>query len=167
MAADCDKLATSVAAYVATRQRTLGVARDTTVAMVGQRPVWEVGGLLLGACFARAAPVARVALVDRAVRRLLRVTEPSVVDGSMTPEHWFAPAGNGMPAVKVGLSDRTYWSLCSSLERKQGPATSGCEALRRPPAARRAPSRRGELTLRFHRSITSRSNPRRPFGPSP
>jgi len=111
MAADCDKLATSAAAYVATRQRTLGVARDTTVAMVGQRPVWEVGGLLLGAGFARAAPVARVALVDRAVRRLLRVTEPSVVDGSMTPEHWFAPAGNGMPAVKVGLSDRTYWSL--------------------------------------------------------
>jgi len=111
MAADSDKLATGAAAYVATRQRALRVARDTTVAMFGQRPVWEVGGLLLGAGFARAAPVARVALVDRAVRRLLRVTEPSVVDGSMTPEHWFVPAGNGMPAVKVGLSDRTYWSL--------------------------------------------------------
>jgi pyrimidine operon attenuation protein/uracil phosphoribosyltransferase len=111
MAADSDKLASSVAAYVATRQRALRVASDTTRRMVGQRPVWEVGGLLLGAGFARAAPVARVALVDRAVRRLLRVTEPSVVDGSTTPEHWFVPADTGAPAVKVSLSDRTYWSL--------------------------------------------------------
>jgi hydroxymethylpyrimidine pyrophosphatase-like HAD family hydrolase len=111
MDGDGTKLATGVAAYVATRRRALRVSRDATVAMVGQRPVWEVGGLLLGAGFARAAPVARVAIVERAVRRVLRVTEPSVVDGSMTPDHWFVGTGNGIPAVKVGLSDRTNWSL--------------------------------------------------------
>jgi hydroxymethylpyrimidine pyrophosphatase-like HAD family hydrolase/adenine/guanine phosphoribosyltransferase-like PRPP-binding protein len=111
MPAECDELPASVAAYVATRQRALRVSRDTTVTMIGQRPVWEVAGLLLGAGFGRAAPLARVALVDRAMRRLLRVTEPSVVDGSTAPEHWFMPPGDGVPAVKVSLSDRTYWSL--------------------------------------------------------
>jgi hydroxymethylpyrimidine pyrophosphatase-like HAD family hydrolase len=111
MAADGDALPTSVAEYVAARRRALRVDRDRTVAMIGQRPVWEVAGLVLGGGFGRAAPVARVALVNRAARRLLRVTQPSVVDGNMTPDHWFTAAEDGQPALKVGLSDRTYWSL--------------------------------------------------------
>ncbi len=104
---DEDQLAAGVAGYVAARRRALRVARDCTVAMFGERPVWEIAGLVLGAGFARAAPVARVAVVDRAMRRLLHVVDPSVIDGSMTPEHWFTDDG-GRP-VKVGFSDRTYW----------------------------------------------------------
>jgi hydroxymethylpyrimidine pyrophosphatase-like HAD family hydrolase len=111
MPADGDALPESVAAYVVSRRRALRVPRDPTLAMVGQRPVWEIAALILGGGFGRAASMARVTLVNRAVRRLLRVAEPSVVDGSMTPEHWFMPAVDRAPAVKVGLSDRTYWSL--------------------------------------------------------
>ncbi len=100
----------AVASYVATRRRALPVRRDVSAAMWGQRPVWEVGGVVLGRGFARAAPVARFLLVNRAVQRLLHVPHPSVVDGSMTPEHWFA-GEHGETLVKVGLSDRTYWNL--------------------------------------------------------
>jgi hydroxymethylpyrimidine pyrophosphatase-like HAD family hydrolase len=48
-------------------------------------------------------------LVDPAVRKLLHVPEPSVIDGSMTPEHWFA-GQDGQP-LKVGFSNRSYWNL--------------------------------------------------------
>ena len=107
--ADEHQLAAGVASYVAARRQRLGVGRDNTAAMSGERPVWEVAGLVLGAAFGRAAPAARVALVDPAIRKLLRVARPSVIDGSTTPEHWFA--GDGGQPLKVGFSDRTYWNL--------------------------------------------------------
>jgi hydroxymethylpyrimidine pyrophosphatase-like HAD family hydrolase len=103
------QLARAVAAYVAARRRRLRIERDPSTAMVGQRPVWEVAGLLLGAAFGRAAPLARVMLVDPAMRRLLHVAEPSVIDGSMTPDQWRAD-DDGRP-LKFGFSDRTYWNL--------------------------------------------------------
>jgi hydroxymethylpyrimidine pyrophosphatase-like HAD family hydrolase len=103
------ELAMGAASYVAARQHRLSAGRDSTTAMVGQRPVWEVAGLVLGGAFGRGAPAARVMLVDPAVRKLLHVAEPSVIDGSMTPEHWFA-GEDGQP-LKVGFSDRTYWNL--------------------------------------------------------
>jgi hydroxymethylpyrimidine pyrophosphatase-like HAD family hydrolase len=106
--ADDDDLARAAAAYVAARRRRLRIERDPTTAMVGQRPVWEVAGLMLGAAFGRAAPLARVMLVDPAMRRLLHVGEPSVIDGSMTPDQWRAD-DDGRP-VKFGFSDRTYWN---------------------------------------------------------
>ena len=95
--ADEHQLAAGVASYVAARRQRLSVGRDNTAAMSGGRPVWEVAGLVLGAAFGRAAPAARVALVDPAIRKLLRVARPSVIDGSMTPEHWFA-GDRGQPA---------------------------------------------------------------------
>jgi hypothetical protein len=107
--ADEHQLAAGAASYVAARRQRLSVGRDTTTAMSGQRPVWEVAGLLLGAAFGRAAPVARVTLVDPAMRKLLHIPEASVIDGSMTPEHWFAD-DDGRP-LKVGFCDRTYWNL--------------------------------------------------------
>lgn len=105
-----DEFAAAVAGYVAARRRALGVARDVTVSLAGQRPAWEVVGLILARGFGRAAPLMRVVLVDRLVRRLLAVSRPSVVDGSMSPEHWFADGQDPRP-VKVGLSDRSYWRL--------------------------------------------------------
>jgi hypothetical protein len=108
---DANALASGAASYVAARRRALGVAGDASVAMRGQRPVWEIAGLILARGFFRLAPVARVTLVACAARRLLRVTDPSVVDGSMTPEHWFTPIESSRPPVKVGLSDRSYWRL--------------------------------------------------------
>jgi hydroxymethylpyrimidine pyrophosphatase-like HAD family hydrolase len=102
-------LAAGAAAYVAARRQRLPVDRDATPGLAGQRPVWEVAGLLLGGAFGRAAPVARVTLVDPAMRRLLEVATPSLIDGHTAPEHWYAEA-SGRP-VKAGFSDRTYWNL--------------------------------------------------------
>jgi hydroxymethylpyrimidine pyrophosphatase-like HAD family hydrolase len=106
--ADDHELAQAAAAYVAARRRRLRIERDPTTAMVGQRPVWEVAGLVLGAAFGRPAPLARVMLLDPAMRRLLHVAEPSVIDGSMTPDQWRAD-DDGRP-LKFGFSDRTYWN---------------------------------------------------------
>lgn len=108
---DGDVLAGGAAAYVAARRQVLEGTRDASLAMRGQRAVWETAGLILAGGFFRLGPVARVTLVDRAARRLLRVADPSVIDGSMTPEDWFAPIEAGRPPVKVGLSDRSYWRL--------------------------------------------------------
>jgi hydroxymethylpyrimidine pyrophosphatase-like HAD family hydrolase len=107
--ATSDDFATAVAAYVAERRRLLGVARDMSVGLAGERPVWEVAALILARGFGRVAPLMRVVLVDRLVRRLLAVTRPSVLDGNMTAEHWFQD-GDRQP-VKVCLSDRTNWRL--------------------------------------------------------
>jgi hydroxymethylpyrimidine pyrophosphatase-like HAD family hydrolase len=106
---DSPEFPAALASYVAARRDALPVPRDPSTAMAGQRPAWEVAGLVLARGFARAAPAARVLVVNRAVQRLLRVSHPSVVDGSTTPGHWFADDG-GTP-MKVGLSDRTYWNL--------------------------------------------------------
>lgn len=108
--AGSDEFAAAAAAYVAARRQTLSVARDMSMAMRGQRPVWEVVALMLARAFGPAAPVMRLVLVNRAVRRLLPVERPSVVDGNMTREHWFTDDGDGR-AVKVGLSDRSYGRL--------------------------------------------------------
>jgi hydroxymethylpyrimidine pyrophosphatase-like HAD family hydrolase/adenine/guanine phosphoribosyltransferase-like PRPP-binding protein len=106
---DEQRIAAGVASYVAARRRRLGLVRDRTIAMSGERPVWEVAGFVLGATFGRAAPVARVALVDPAMRKLLHVARPSVVDGKTEPANWFVDE-SGAPR-KVGFSDRTYWNL--------------------------------------------------------
>jgi len=107
--ADDSQLAASVASYVAARRDRLRVDQDRTATMYGQRPVWEVAGVVLGSAFRRAAPAARVTLLDPAMRKLLHVERPAVVDGSTTPDHWFE-GERGAP-VKVGFSDRTYWNL--------------------------------------------------------
>jgi hydroxymethylpyrimidine pyrophosphatase-like HAD family hydrolase len=108
--AESGQFAGAVASYVAARRRALRVGRDMSAAMQGQRPVWEVAALMLARGFAPAASVMRILLVNRAVGRLVRVSQPSVVDGNMTSEHWFCCEG-GRRVVKVGLSDRTYWRL--------------------------------------------------------
>ena len=105
-----DGFAAAVVRYVAARRRILSTDADMSVSLAGQRPVWEVAGLILARGFGRAAPVMRVVVVDRLVRRLLAVSQPSVVDGSMAPEHWFADSGAGQP-IKVSLSSRTNWRL--------------------------------------------------------
>ncbi len=110
LSAGADRLPDAAAAYVAARRRALPLARDKTVALHGQRPAWEVAGIILGRSFGRAAPLARVALVDRAARSLLRTSSPSVIDGSMSPGHWFA-SQDGSGAIKVTLTQRTDWSL--------------------------------------------------------
>lgn len=110
LSVDSEGLPVAVASYVAARRQALRVERDMSTAMQGQRPVWEVAALLLARAFAPATPVMRILLVNRLIMRLLSVQQPSVIDGSMTPEHWFAGERDG-DIVKVSLADRSFWRL--------------------------------------------------------
>jgi len=110
LTADSDELPVAVASYVATRRQALRVDRDMSTAMRGDRPVWEVAALILARGFTPVAPVVRILLVNRLVARLLSVAQPSVLDGSMTPEHWFAGEQDGS-VVKVSIGERSFWRL--------------------------------------------------------
>ncbi|HEY3020320.1 MAG TPA: HAD hydrolase family protein [Solirubrobacteraceae bacterium] len=82
--------AATVARYAAARQRTLAVSVDRAEDLRGEDAVWEVAANLLSQAFGRGWRLARVAALDRAVRELLRVERPSIVDGWMAPDTWFA-----------------------------------------------------------------------------
>jgi hypothetical protein len=96
---DPEQAAERLAGYVDARARALELPRDHTLGARGERPAWEIAGLLLAGAFGPAEPVARVLLVDPAVRRLLRVGRPAEVDGSMDLANWFA--GRDGELVKV------------------------------------------------------------------
>jgi hydroxymethylpyrimidine pyrophosphatase-like HAD family hydrolase len=110
LTADSDELPAAVASYVAARRQALRVDRDMSTVMRGDRPVWEVAALILTRGFTPVAPVMRILLVNRVVTRLLSVAQPSVLDGSMTPDHWFAGEQDGS-VVKVSLGERSFWRL--------------------------------------------------------
>jgi hydroxymethylpyrimidine pyrophosphatase-like HAD family hydrolase len=88
--ADGAKLvAAAVAAYASERRHTLPVADDISLRLAGQRPAWDVVSAIASRAFGRAWPLAKVAVVDRVVKRLLRVEQPSVVDGQTDLRYWF------------------------------------------------------------------------------
>jgi len=96
---DPDEVAARLAGYVDARARALELERDHTLAARGERPAWEIAGLMLAGAFGPAEPVARVVLVDPAVRRVLRVGRPAVIDGSMDLSRWFSGAGGELLKV--------------------------------------------------------------------
>lgn len=82
--------AADVAGYAAERSRALAVERDTSVALAGQDPVWEVASNILSRAFARGWRPLRVTALDALARELLAVERPSVIDSRMHPGNWFA-----------------------------------------------------------------------------
>lgn len=78
----------AAARYVVDRHRALPVERDPAAALVGQLPVWEAAAMLLSRPLGRSAPLGRSLLVGPAVRSLLAVERPSVVDGRMESDRW-------------------------------------------------------------------------------
>jgi hypothetical protein len=100
--------ARSVAAHAADCRRSLAVNEDVSLRLFGEDAAWEVAAKILSRAFGRAWPVAKVLVVDRAARRLLRVRRPSVVDGAMGPGHWFIRDGASSPAVKAPGSDGAF-----------------------------------------------------------
>ncbi|HEY6757867.1 MAG TPA: hypothetical protein VI318_00175 [Baekduia sp.] len=98
---DAQLVAAAVAAYASERRRTLPVADDISLRLAGQRPVWDVVSVITSRAFGRAWPLAKVALVDRVVKRLLRVDQPSVVDGQTDLRYWFFRDSAKRSLVKV------------------------------------------------------------------
>lgn len=106
-----DKLAVAAAGYVVARRRALAVKEDVSLRLLGQSPAWEVASNLVSRVFGRGWPLARVPLVDPLVKRLLRVEQPSVIDGNMALSHWFhSEMAEGL-WHKVDLDERAFCNL--------------------------------------------------------
>jgi hydroxymethylpyrimidine pyrophosphatase-like HAD family hydrolase len=100
----------SAAAYVSARHRHLALSRDVTLRQSGQYPAWEAASTVLSRTFGRAWPLGRRLVTDRAAKRLLRVAQPSVVDGRVTPSRWFLDGDAGR-MVKVDWDQGASWNL--------------------------------------------------------
>ncbi len=111
---DREQIAARIASYVAARRYALAVSEDVSQRLVGRDALWEHCGHFLSQAFGRAAPVAR--LVLRAFfKRLMRVSHPSLIDGSMAPSQWFLPAevprgaaASAATLLKVDFDEGTF-----------------------------------------------------------
>jgi hydroxymethylpyrimidine pyrophosphatase-like HAD family hydrolase len=95
-------LAVALAEYVAQRRETLACPSDLSLRMAGEQPAWLIASQILAAGFGRGWPAARLLVTDRAVRRLLRVSSPSVVDGNTDLAQWF---GRGAAPASLRKAD--------------------------------------------------------------
>ena len=77
-----------IADYSARRHETLTVGRDRSLDLAGEQPVWEVASTILSPPFGKARLALRPFLVEPLVRRLLTVSQPSIVDGRMECDRW-------------------------------------------------------------------------------
>jgi hypothetical protein len=101
------------AGYVLDRHRSLGTGIDRAADMRGRKAAWEVAAMLVGGALGRVDIALRMSLVLPVVRRILRVDQPSVVDGRMTEDR-FLPTADGR-VVKADFADgafsnRDLWS---------------------------------------------------------
>ena len=96
-----------VADYVTARARSLPVPADRSTPLRGRRTVIEVATELVGASLRRADVLARLPLVHPVVEQLLRVEEPSIVDGNVERDYWVASGDTNDPGSwrKVDFAD--------------------------------------------------------------
>ncbi len=108
---DDNALVAGLAAYVAERRTRLAVPLDRSLGLAGSRPVWETAAVEVSQSFGRAWPIGQVVAVNRLARRILRVSHPAVIDGTMDLENWFVQTDLRQSARlrSVGLQRRAYW----------------------------------------------------------
>jgi hydroxymethylpyrimidine pyrophosphatase-like HAD family hydrolase len=104
------ELAAGIVDYATQRARTLAVAEDMSLRLVDRGAVWQRSSDVLGRAFGRGGQLMRPVL-HRLVKRLLRVDEPSVIDGSMGLSNWFQPADGEAPLCKVDFYQQAFSSL--------------------------------------------------------
>ena len=95
-----------IAGYILARRGRLAVGADLSERMVGLNPVWQRVADVLAAPFGRGRSLVRP-LTHAAARRLLRVDQPSVIDGSMAGAQWFRRPGSDR-LLKVDYDERAY-----------------------------------------------------------
>jgi hydroxymethylpyrimidine pyrophosphatase-like HAD family hydrolase len=103
---ELDDLADRIGSYVRARHQRLGVGED---------PAPRTGGVSLQVVKLMARSFGRVALPSRVLlrpwtRRLLRLNDASVIDGSMSPGQWFRVGARGStaPLLKVDYDERAF-----------------------------------------------------------
>ena len=98
----------ALARYVSLRRSRLPARRDASEALAGSQPVWETAAAEISRSFGRAWPLAQLLAANALVRHVLRVSHPTVIDGTMELENWFTDPATGR-LRSVGLQDRAYW----------------------------------------------------------
>jgi hydroxymethylpyrimidine pyrophosphatase-like HAD family hydrolase len=108
LAEDGHAIAEHIARYVHRRNRALPLRDDLSLRLLGRDAAWElVAGMLAGA-FGRARQVVRP-LTHAAARRLVRVRQPSVIDGATAPWSWFADSAAGLGRLtKAEVDTRAF-----------------------------------------------------------
>jgi hypothetical protein len=106
---DVPRTAAGIAAYVGARRRALAVDEDVSARLVGRGAVWDLVADMLSDAFGRAKYGARP-LANRAARRLVRPSRPSIVDGNMSLADWFSAPDAVAPTgvLKVGFDMRAF-----------------------------------------------------------
>lgn len=111
--ADEQAVAAAIAAYASERRRVLPTDEDLSLRMRGQQPAWEVASTIVSRSFGRAWPLARVLLTDRAMKRVLHVECPSVLDGNTDLSQWFRRNGSPASLAKPDVGEDQFSNLCS------------------------------------------------------
>jgi hydroxymethylpyrimidine pyrophosphatase-like HAD family hydrolase len=102
--ADAAGLARRVAAYVVARRDRLATGYDPSERISHGFPAWRRATVILERPLGRARLLIRPGR-DRLSRRLLGVSKPAVVDGSMALTRWY---GTERQALKVDYDERAY-----------------------------------------------------------
>jgi hydroxymethylpyrimidine pyrophosphatase-like HAD family hydrolase len=105
-----EALAARIAAYAFARNQRLALDEDFTLRQSGQYPAWEAASTVLSRAFGRGWPAGRALTTDRAVKQLLHVRNPSVIDGRVELRHWFA-GEDPNSLVKVDWDQGDSWNL--------------------------------------------------------
>ncbi|MDQ6804089.1 MAG: hypothetical protein M3065_03790 [Actinomycetota bacterium] len=98
------ELTAGIAGYVARRRTAMPLAEDPSLRLAGETPAWEVASEALSHAFGRAWPVVKVLAMDRAVKRIVRVQRPAVVDGDTGLAQWFADETRSVVKANPGGS---------------------------------------------------------------
>jgi hydroxymethylpyrimidine pyrophosphatase-like HAD family hydrolase len=96
-----------VADYVLARRAHLGLASDVSERLVGMMPVWQRVAGILAKPFGHGRAYIRP-LSHAAALRLLKVSQPSIIDGSMAVSQWFRDPWAPYGLLKVDYDERAY-----------------------------------------------------------
>ena len=103
-------VATALAGYAAERSRRLHVPEDRSLRLAGSRPAWEAAAVEVSSTFGKGWPFVQLFAVNPVVRRLMRVSHPTIVDGTTSLENWFSSDRENPERLRsVGLQRRAYW----------------------------------------------------------
>ena len=104
-----EAVAARLAQYASTRNRLLPLEQDITLRQGGQYPAWEAASTVLSRSFRRGSLAGRALVTDPAVKHLLRVRRPSVIDGRLKLSRWFIQHGPD-DMVKVDWDQGSSWN---------------------------------------------------------
>lgn len=105
---DGASIANDLGEYIAARARAFPAPQDLSLRLADRDPVWQLAAYILGRAFRRASPAVRP-LLQRAACRLLRMSRPSIVDGSTRLSRWFRREAGGLQ--KIEFAEHAFSNL--------------------------------------------------------